>query len=78
MAKCETAPDLLSEHLSWAAREMGRQRYSRPIDYKVSESSSGKVFEEQADGTRVGNIVRGPLASLFSDLAERDLEGLNA
>jgi hypothetical protein len=57
---------------------MGRQRHNRPIDYKVSESSSGMVFEEQANGTRVGNIVRGPLASLFGDLAERDLGDLNA
>jgi exosome complex RNA-binding protein Csl4 len=77
MAKCEIVLDLLSEHLSWVTRETGRQRHSRPIDYKVSESSSGKV-KEQADGTRVGNIVRGPLASLFGDLAERVLEGLNA
>ena len=57
---------------------MGRQRRSRPIDYKVSENSGGKVFEGRADGTRVGNIVRGSLASLFGDLAKRDLEELNA
>jgi hypothetical protein len=77
MAKCEIVLDLLSEHLSWVARETGRQRHGRPIDYKVSESSSGKV-KERADGTRVSNIVRGSLASLFGDLAERDFEGLNA
>jgi hypothetical protein len=79
MAKRETAPaGLLSEHLSWTARETVRQRCrSRPIDYKVSESSGGKVFEEWADGTRVGNIVRGHLTSLFGDLEERGLAGLN-
>ena len=51
---------------------MGRQRRrSRPIDYKVPESRGGKVFEESADGARVGNIVRDHLASLFGDFGER-------
>lgn len=52
--------------------EMGRQRRrSWPIDYKVPESRSGKIFEESADGARVGNIVRDHLASLLDNFEEQ-------